>query len=123
MDIFAFIFAAGLGFGVAFWIASTLLNNSNNIGDYHADPKHYSASVHFTEKLEISARTAREGCIGFRKSTLPLAPRGSALVEKPKKITGSQETEPTPDTVSKPEPQKIPPRKNSSGFPRPFHDV
>ena len=84
IEFIAFIFASAFGFGLAFWIASTVLNNSNNYGDYHADAEHYSARVHFTADETLKSGDKRErysGLSGYKKSTFSLAPKGKGLVQ------------------------------------------
>ena len=127
VEFLAFIFAAGLGFGVAFWIAATLLNNSNNIGDYHAEANHYSAHVDFSVDNVISGRSARDGSSGvrFTKPSTPAAPRGTKKIEKPVNIRPGEnkDSEDSSTDDSKETPQIKPPRKGSPGFPKPFNDV
>ena len=133
VEFFAFIFACGLGFGVAFWIAASTLNKSNNIGDSYADTTYYSSGANITHKDRLTSQAAIDAYAntsGFKKSTLPLAPRGLKPVEKTVKRRGGQ-TEGTTDetqvqeaaaTVEKKvKPQS--PKRDPSAFPRPFHDV
>ena len=83
IEFFAFIFAGAFGFGLAFWIAATVLNNSNNYGDYHADASYYSASVHFTSDEKLKNSNSRGSYVGmgvFKKPTAPLAPKGKELI-------------------------------------------
>ncbi len=90
INFLAFIFAAALGFGLAFWIAATILNKNNNIGDSRGESRLYSSGVSFTD---ISDKMSRKEDVmhnyidHFRpkKASYPTAPRGRDLVEKPKK--------------------------------------
>ena len=129
IEFFAFIFAGGFGFGLAFWIAATVLNNSNNYGDYHADASYYSARVHFTGERE-----GRDSYIPLGKSqntSLPPAPKGRELVQKPSasRVHQSGQSE-VPSTTPVPNaqipaaaPASAPKRRDPSAFPRSFHDV
>ena len=134
IEFFAFIFAGAFGFGLAFWIASTVLNHSNNYGDYHADASYYSASVHFTSDEKLKNSNSRGSYVGmgvFKKPTAPLAPKGKELIQKP---TASQEylsdqdeahsTTPIPNVrIPAAAPASTPKGRDPSAFPRSFHDV
>lgn len=134
IEFIAFIFASAFGFGLAFWIASTVLNNSNNYGDYHADAEHYSARVHFTADETLKSGDKRErysGLSGYKKSTFSLAPKGKGLVQKAtvSQVQQSGQNE-TPSNSPAPKPQtpadasaSAPKRRDPSAFPRSFHDV
>lgn len=52
IDLIAFLFAIGLGFGLACWILGTLLDKSNNIGDYRGTNDNYNAFIHFTARQD-----------------------------------------------------------------------
>ena len=52
MDVLAFVFAVGLGFGAACWACGTLLEKSNNIGDSVGSKGVYGAFVNFTAKKD-----------------------------------------------------------------------
>ena len=133
VDFLAFIFACGLGFGVAFWIAASILNKSNNFGDSHADTSYYSAGANITCRDRLTSVAAREGYVntsGFKKPTIPLAPRGLKPVEKPVKarvgltdetVNGTKVQEAAAPSETPVKPQS--PKKNPSSFPRSFHDV
>ena len=46
--ILSLILALGVGFGFAFWLFATLLEKSNNMGDYHASQFEYEAIASYT---------------------------------------------------------------------------
>ena len=56
----AILFAAAAGFGLACWIAGTLLNKSNNIGDSHGDRSQYGALVSFSVKKDRLSKSERD---------------------------------------------------------------
>ena len=133
IDFFAFLFACAFGFGLAFWIAATVLNNSNNFGDYHAEASHYSASVNITNEEKLKSQVGRESYVGeshFTKPTIPSAPKGKELIQKPapprihhsgQNAVSSKALDPKTQ-VSTAVLSGAPQRKDSS-FPRSFHDV
>lgn len=134
IEFLAFIFACAFGFGLAFWIAATALDNSNNFGDYHADASHYSASVNFTSDENLTSKAGREGYVGegaFKKPSVPLAPKGKELIQKPvaprvKNPVQSAAPAPAPAPkaqIPKAAPASVPEGKDPSAFPRSFHDV
>ena len=47
IDFLALLFASGVGFGLSCWIFGTVLEKSNNIGDYRGMKSDYRAYVHF----------------------------------------------------------------------------
>lgn len=52
IDFLSFVFALGVGFGVSCWIFGTMLDKSNNIGDYKGDSGTYGAHADFTTKRD-----------------------------------------------------------------------
>lgn len=134
IEFLAFIFACAFGFGLAFWIASTVLNRSNNYGDYHADASYYSARVNFTSDERLKNSSVGQTYIGsgrFQKPTAALAPKGKELIQKPKpsKVQPSgQDTVPSESPIPKEQipaaaPASTPKGRDPSAFPRSFHDV
>ncbi|MCR5057974.1 MAG: hypothetical protein K6A81_05090 [Clostridiales bacterium] len=129
IEFFAFIFAGAFGFGLAFWIAATVLNNSNNYGDYHAEASYYSARVHFTSEKEGKDCYIPLG--KSQKTSLSPAPKGRELVQKPSASrvhqSGQSEvplTTPVPNAqIPASAPASAPKRRDPSAFPRSFHDV
>ena len=84
MDALAFIFAVGLGFGIACWACGTLLDKSNNIGDSVGTKDIYGVHVHFTCERRLDKKEKDTFCISHAK---PIegennAPRGSELVHR-----------------------------------------
>jgi hypothetical protein len=134
IESLAFIFACAFGFALAFWIAATLLNNSNNYGDYHADASRYSASVHFTSDERLKNSNSRGSYVGmgvFKKPTAALAPKGKELIQKPtasrvhpsdQDAASSNTPLPKAQTPSS-APASTPKGRDPSAFPRSFHDV
>ncbi|MBO4473520.1 MAG: hypothetical protein J5750_01260 [Clostridiales bacterium] len=126
MEFLSFFFALGLGFGIAFWIAASLLNESNNFGDSHADPSSYMSEIEMVndsgafDKYPQSSSLPR---LGQKRSPVPLAPKGKELIEKSKgfpikkELPVTKEQSPT-GTV----PQKTTPNPDATGssFPRSF---
>ena len=47
IDILAFLLASGVGFGLSCWIFGTLLDKSNNMGDYKGERREYNAFANF----------------------------------------------------------------------------
>ena len=134
IEFLAFIFACAFGFGLAFWIASTVLNRSNNYGDYHADASYYSARVNFTSDERLKNSSVGQTYIGsgrFQKPTAALAPKGKELIQKPtasrvhpsdQDAVSSNTPLPKAQTPSS-APASDPKRRDPSAFPRSFHDV
>lgn len=52
IDFLSFVFALGVGFGVSCWLFGTLLDKSNNIGDYKGDRGDYNAYAKFNTKRD-----------------------------------------------------------------------
>ena len=84
MDVVAFIFALGLGFGIACWACGTLLDKSNNIGDSTGTKDIYGEHVQFTCERRLGNNETNTFCANHDK---PIegennAPRGSELVHR-----------------------------------------
>lgn len=84
MDVLSFIFALGLGFGVACWACGTLLDKSNNIGDSVGTKDNYGVHIHFTCERRLDNKERGTFCLSHAK---PIegennAPKGSALVHR-----------------------------------------
>ena len=84
MDVLAFIFAVGLGFGIACWACGTLLDKSNNIGDSVGTKDNYGVHIHFTCERRLNNKERDTFCLSHAK---PIegennAPKGSALVHR-----------------------------------------
>lgn len=84
MDVLSFIFALGLGFGIACWACGTLLDKSNNIGDSTGTKDTYGVHVHFTCERRLGNNETGTFCASHAK---PIegennAPRGSELVHR-----------------------------------------
>ena len=84
MDVLSFIFALGLGFGLACWACGTLLDKSNNIGDSTGNKDIYGVHVHFTCERRLGNNETNTFCSNHDK---PIegennAPRGSELVHR-----------------------------------------
>ena len=52
IDFLSFVFALGVGFGVSCWIFGTMLDKSNNIGDYKGDRGDYNAYANFNTRRD-----------------------------------------------------------------------
>ncbi len=84
MDIVAFIFALGLGFGLACWACGTLLDKSNNIGDSIGTKDTYGVQAYFTCERTLNSNETNTFCASHEK---PIegennAPHGSELVHR-----------------------------------------
>lgn len=84
MDVLSFIFALGLGFGIACWACGTLLEKSNNIGDSTGTKDTYGVQVHFTCERRLGNNETNTFCANHDK---PIegennAPHGSELVHR-----------------------------------------
>lgn len=89
INFLAAIFGAGLGFGLAFFIAATILNKNNNLGDSRGEDYLYSGGVSFSDrddKLRTGDKQMNEYIAMHhpQKATYPTAPYGKALVQRPK---------------------------------------
>ena len=60
INLLAFLFASGVGFGLACWIFGTILDKSNNIGDSHGSNLDYSAYVHITTQKDRMSNSERD---------------------------------------------------------------
>ena len=60
INLMAFLFAIGLGFGLAFWICGTILDKSNNIGDSVGSSAEYRAFVTFTTRRDRMSGSERD---------------------------------------------------------------
>jgi len=84
MDVLSFIFALGLGFGIACWACGTLLEKSNNIGDSTGTKDTYGVQVHFTCERRLGNNETNTFCAYHDK---PIegennAPLGNELVHR-----------------------------------------
>ena len=70
INFLAALFGAGLGFGLAFFIAATILNKNNNIGDSVGSASLYTGGVVMTDKDNAM------------KPDYPTVPTGKGLVER-----------------------------------------
>lgn len=84
MDVLAFIFALGLGFGTACWACGTLLDKSNNIGDSVGSKDIYGVHVNFTCERRLDKKETGTFCLSHSKPIEGenLAPKGSELVHR-----------------------------------------
>ena len=89
INFLAAIFGAGLGFGLAFFIAATVLNKNNNLGDSHGESYLYSGGVSFSDKDDKLGTSDKlmNGYIALhqpQRPSYPTAPYGKNQVERPK---------------------------------------
>ena len=61
INVMAFLFATGLGFGLSCWIFGTILDKSNNIGDSRGKNTDYKAYVTFTARKDKLSNAERDG--------------------------------------------------------------
>ncbi len=52
-DVLSIIMGAGVGIGIAFWIAASILEKRNNVGDSHGETYLYSNDVMVTDKEKL----------------------------------------------------------------------
>ena len=69
INIIAWIFASGVGFGLSCWIFGTLLDKSNNMGDFKGDSRDYNAYVNFGS-TRVRLRKAKILSEGLRLKNL-----------------------------------------------------
>lgn len=84
MDVLSFIFALGLGFGIACWACGTLLEKSNNIGDSTGTKDTYGVHVHFTCERRLGNNETNTFCANHDKPIVGEnnTPHGSELVHR-----------------------------------------
>ena len=84
MDVVSFIFALGLGFGIACWACGTLLEKSNNIGDSTGTKDTYGVHVHFTCERRLGNNETNTFCANHDKPIVGEnnTPHGSELVHR-----------------------------------------
>ena len=104
IDFIALLFASGVGFGLSCWIFGTLLDKSNNMGDYKGGNGEYNAFVHFTarrDKMDKSEYSSFVYMNGKRIDTGD-APKGTDLVRRltPDELARYRKAVPTGDFSS-----------------------
>lgn len=85
VDLMSFLFATGVGFGLAFWVMGTLLDKSNNIGDSRGDSKEYNAYIHFTARKDKMSNSEKDSFCNMyaeRIDNSSAAPHGTELVRR-----------------------------------------
>lgn len=84
MDVLSFIFALGLGFGIACWACGTLLEKSNNIGDSTGTKDTYGVHVHFTCERRLGNNETNTFCANHDNPIVGEnnTPHGSELVHR-----------------------------------------
>ncbi len=69
IDLFALLFAIGVGFGLSCWILGTLLENSNSFGDNKGDKRYYKAYAKFsTRKDGLNTTECNNFCYSYGKN-------------------------------------------------------
>lgn len=63
--ILSLILALGVGFGFAFWLFATLLEKSNNMGDYHASQFEYEAIASYTITRDNISKADSESLVRY----------------------------------------------------------
>ena len=84
VNLLAFLFASGVGFGLAFWIFGTILDKSNNIGDSHGSNLDYKAYVHFSARKDRMSNSERDTFTKWYARPLDdtAAPKGNERVRR-----------------------------------------
>lgn len=84
VNLLSFLFASGVGFGLACWILGTVLDKSNNIGDSHGSKLDYKAYVHFTASKDRLSKTDRDSFCRLyaRPLEATAGPRGTERVRR-----------------------------------------
>ena len=60
VELLAFLFASGLGFGLSCWIFGSILQKSNSHGDSHGSKLDYGVNVHFTSRKDHMSNNERD---------------------------------------------------------------
>ena len=83
-DVVSLILALGVGFGLSCWIFGTLLDKSNNIGDYRGDRGDYNAYPKFESRRDGMNRSEYSSYIymNAKRIDTDMAPSGTELVRK-----------------------------------------
>ncbi|MBR6487694.1 MAG: hypothetical protein IKT20_02165 [Clostridiales bacterium] len=84
IDFVSLLFASGVGFGLSCWIFGSVLDKSNNLGDYKGESFDYSASARFDirrDKMSKDESSSFTHMFGKRIDTSP-APKGDELVRR-----------------------------------------
>lgn len=99
IDILAFLFASGVGFGLSCWIFGTLLDKSNNMGDYKGGNGDYNAYVNFTARRDKMDKSEYSSFIYMHGKRIDTgdAPKGTDLVRRltPEELARYKKTVPT----------------------------
>jgi hypothetical protein len=85
INFLAALFGAGLGFGLAFFIAATILNKNNNIGDSVGSASLYTGGVVMTDKdnaMKLNDKNLYIVSHKPKKPDYPTVPTGKGLVER-----------------------------------------
>ena len=84
INFLSLLFASGVGFGLSCWIFGTMLDKSNNLGDYKGENFDYSAHARFDvrrDKISKEESSSFTYLFGKRIDTGP-APEGDELVRR-----------------------------------------
>jgi len=104
INIIAWIFASGVGFGLSCWIFGTLLDKSNNMGDFKGDNRDYDAYVNFKVRRDRMDKSEMSSFIYMNGQRIDQgkAPKGEDLVRRltPEELKEYKKTVPTGDFSS-----------------------
>ena len=104
INIIAFIFASGVGFGLSCWIFGKLLDKSNNMGDYKGDKYDYNAYVNFQVRRDRMGKNDYSSFIYQYGERIDQgkAPNGADLVRRltPEELKKYKKPAPTGDFSS-----------------------
>lgn len=104
INIIAWIFASGVGFGLSCWIFGTLLDKSNNMGDFKGDNRDYDAYVNFKVRRDRMDKSEMSSFIYMNGQRIDKdkAPNGTDLVRRltPEELAQYKKTVPTGEFTS-----------------------
>lgn len=84
VNLLAFLFASGVGFGLSCWILGTILEKSNSHGDSHGSKLDYGINVHFTARKDRMTKNERDTFINWYSHPIldVAAPSGTERVRR-----------------------------------------
>lgn len=104
IDILALMLASGVGFGLSCWIFGTLLDKSNNMGDYKGGNGDYNAYVNFSARRDKMGKSEYSSFIYMHGKRIDTgdAPKGTDLVRRltPEELSRYKKTVPSGDFSS-----------------------
>ena len=90
VNLFSFLFAIGVGFGLSCWIFGTMLEKSNNIGDSKGDRADYQAYVNFTSRQDRLSNSERKSFSSMYSRPIEGASQGPAGSERVRRLSDEE---------------------------------